>query len=252
MRRVMLFTMMSLMGLTLLAVTFFSTQNIEQNQKRIFDERAGRKIFLLGSRTEFSNSTEITQQDVQLMWQKVQMGIQIVDQFWQTKFTQNGIRYYRPQVKYFTSPVNTGCGTAEMNNAFYCGRDHTIYFDALFFAKVMKGVGNSLGTDGDMAVIFILAHEWGHAAQAMTNREFQFSINAEENADCTAGAFTRYVYDNKWLEKGDLEEVTTALNAFGDELPYGADGGHGDGLERIAKFQRGLKGGLVACGGFTR
>ena len=116
----------------------------------------------------------------------------------------------------------------------------------------MKAIGQNLETDGDMAIIFILAHEWGHAAQGMMRMKFQFPIQFEENADCTAGAFTRYAAEQKWLEEGDLEEALTVLEVFGDQLPYGTSGEHGSGEERIAKFKRGVKGGLVACGGFSR
>lgn len=46
-----------------------------------------------------------------------------------------------------------------MNNAVYGGADQTIYFDAIIFVRMMKGVGEQLGTDGDRGVIFVLAHQ---------------------------------------------------------------------------------------------
>lgn len=244
----MLYTTTLLFGLILLLTTPSFAQLSKQNQKL----NANEKMYLLGNSSKLGDSIEITKKDVELMWEKVKLGMQTVDQFWQVKFTQNAIFYRRPQVKYYTSPVNSGCGKLPMNNAVYCKADHTIYFDALFFVKVMKAVGQALGTDGDMAIIFVLAHEWGHAVQGLTNRYFTIPIQYEENADCTAGAFTRYAAEQNWLEKGDAEEALTVLDVFGDQLPYGTAGEHGSGDERIAKFKRGFKGGLVACGGFSR
>lgn len=242
--------MMLLITILLIVFAFSATtfaQMSLQNQKQIKNS----KMYLLGSNSNLNNSTEITQQDIQLMWDKVKLGMQTVTQFWQAKFAQNGIYYRAPQVKYYTSPVNSGCGKLPMNNAAYCPADHTIYFDAVFFVRVMKVIGENLKTDGDMAIIFILAHEWGHAVQGMTRMKFQFPIQYEENADCAAGAFTRYASEQKWLENGDLEEALTVLEVFGDQLPYGTSGEHGSGEERVAKFKRGMRGGLVACGGFS-
>ena len=251
MRKMMVFTMTSLIGLALLMITFFSTQATEQRQKQIFDGKSKEKVFLLGSKTKFSNSIEITQQDIQLMWQKVQLGMQLVDKFWQTKFYENGMynSYRTPQVRYYTSPVNTNCGQAKMNNAFYCPNDHTIYFDAVFFTQIMKTIGNQNGSDGDMAVIFILAHEWGHAVQGLTGRLSQNSILNETNADCTAGAFTLFASQQGWLEQGDLEETVYTISVLGDDLPWTADGAHGDSEERLLMFKRGFQRGLYGCGG---
>jgi uncharacterized protein len=246
MKQMMLLIMIFLTGFAFLATTF--AQDFRHNHQQVDPS----KMHLLGSNSKLNGSTEITQQDVQKMWEKVKLGIQTVNQFWQVKFSQNGLSYRAPQVKYYTSPVNSKCGKLPMNNAAYCPADHTIYFDAVFFVRVMKAVGQNLETDGDMAIIFILAHEWGHAAQGITKMKFQFSIQFEENADCTAGAFTRFASEQKWLEDGDLEEALTVLEVFGDQLPYGASGEHGSGEERIAKFKRGMRGGLVACGGFSR
>lgn len=247
MRRMMFLTMTLLIGFAFSATTF-AQEFRQQNQNQIENS----KVYLLGSNSKLNNSVEITQQDIQLMWEKVKLGMQTVSQFWQVKFSHNGFYYRQPQVKYYTSPVKSGCGTLPMNNAAYCPADHTIYFDAVFFVRVMKVIGQNLKTDGDMAIIFILAHEWGHAVQGMTRMKFQFPIQFEENADCTAGAFTRYASEQKWLETGDLEEALTVLAVFGDQLPYGASGEHGSGDERVAKFKRGLRGGLVSCGGFSR
>jgi predicted metalloprotease len=227
MKQMMLLIMIFLTGFAFLATTF--AQDFRHNHQQVDPS----KMHLLGSNSKLNGSTEITQQDVQKMWEKVKLGIQTVNQFWQVKFSQNGLSYRAPQVK-------------------YCPADHTIYFDAVFFVRVMKAIGQNLETDGDMAIIFILAHEWGHAAQGITKMKFQFSIQFEENADCTAGAFTRFASEQKWLEDGDLEEALTVLEVFGDQLPYGASGEHGSGEERIAKFKRGMRGGLVACGGFSR
>lgn len=249
MKKMVMFTMTGLMGLTLMLVTVFTTNRAEQNRKDFFENKSAGKMYFLGNNTNLSNSNDITQYDVQLMWQKVQLGIQVVDQFWETKFAQNGKAYRAPQVRYYTSPVYTGCGKVDMNNAFYCSADHTIYFDAIFFTRLMKGVGNQLGTDGDMAIIFVIAHEWGHAVQGLTGRLSSTSILNETNADCTAGAFTLYAHQQGILERGDIEEAVTAISNFGDDLPWTEPGAHGNSEERLMMFKRGLQKGIVGCGG---
>ena len=211
------------------------------------ETKAEKQPLFLKSNIKLSKSSDITEKDVKLMWEKVQLGIQLINSYWAETFKASGIRYTTPAVKYYTSPVNTNCGKLPMNNAVYCGADHTIYFDAIFFVRMMKGVGEQLGTDGDMAVIFVLAHEWGHAVQRMTGNTSKISIMNEENADCVAGAFTRYSSIKGWLEDGDVQEALTVLQAFGDELPWGANGTHGTPDERIAKFKRGFKLGLSSC-----
>jgi predicted metalloprotease len=246
MRKMMPFTVTLIISLTFLMTIILSTAGVEQNRKQAVEQSRYERMHFFGSKTEFSNSTEITEADVRLMWEKVQLGITIVDQFWREKFAQNGLGYRRPQVKYYTSPVNTSCGEMEMNNAAYCPRDHTIYFDAIFFTRLMKGVGDQLGTDGDMAIIFVLAHEWGHAAQGLTGTLSNNTTTNETNADCTAGAFTLYAYQKGWLEKGDIEEVSFTISNFGDDLPWGIT--HGDPEERLLLFKRGIKKGLAGCG----
>ena len=235
MRKLMNFAIIGLMSLVFFNVAIFAQTKIAQ-----------RPLFIKGN-TNLSKSSDITEKDVKLMWEKVQLGIQLINSYWTETFKASEIRYVTPQVKYYTSPVNTNCGKLPMDNAVYCGADHTIYFDAIFFVRMMKGVGEQLGTDGDMAVIFVLAHEWGHAVQRMTGNTSKISILNEENADCVAGAFTRYSSLKGWLEDGDVQEILSVLEAFGDELPWGATGTHGTPDERIAKFKRGFKLGLASC-----
>jgi predicted metalloprotease len=244
MRKMLLVTVIFAIQIMILIATVASTAEVEQKQN------ANEEMYFFGNKTEFSNSMDITQIDVDLMWEKVQLGIQLIDQFWQVKFNQNGISNYyrRPQVEYYTSPVSTGCGQAEMGNAFYCATDHTIYFDAIFFTKLMKSVGDANGTDGDMAIIFVLAHEWGHAVQRLTGTSSETSIINESNADCTAGAFTLYAYQQGDLEKGDIEEAVSAISNFGDDLPFNEHGAHGDSSVRLSMFKRGVERGLPACG----
>ena len=248
MRKMMLFTVIFVINVIILMATFASIPEAEQFQKqnRIVNE----KMHFFGSKTEFSNSTDITQEDVDLMFKKVKLGVQLIDQFWQAKFQQYGIsNYYRqPKIKYYDSPIDTGCGQSEMNNASYCQADHTIYFDAIFFTRLMKGVGEANGSDGDMAIIFVLAHEWGHAVQGMTGTLSSTSILNETNADCTAGAFTLFAYQQGNLEKGDIEEAVYTISNFGDELPFDAPGAHGDPVVRLSMFKRGVERGLTACG----
>ncbi len=93
----------------------------------------------------------------------------VLDSFWRAEFSRRGIPYATPRVLYMIEDmVDTGCGRIKREGPFYCPSDHTIYCDPLFVAEEMRRVGKRLGTDGDMAAIVILAHEWGHAVQRLT------------------------------------------------------------------------------------
>jgi hypothetical protein len=233
-----------------LTITIISANANEIDLGLIFGEGPKTTRHFLVRETQLTDSSEITEQDVKLMFEKVNLGVDLISRFWKEKFAQNGFIYQAPQIKYYTAPVETGCGKAVMNNAFYCPKDHTVYFDAVFFTRLMKAVGAKFGTDGDMAIIFVLAHEWGHVTQRLTGTLTGVTILNENNADCTAGAFTLYSNQQGWLEKGDMDELTLALSAFGDDLPL--HDSHGTSEERLLMFKRGVTRGLMACGVFTK
>src|SRR5262249_42926042 len=126
---------------------------------------------------------------------------------WAQIFASRGARYMSPSLVSYTGSALTPCGQAGSNNAAYCAADNKIYYDSVFFAGMMKAAGEYLGTDGDYAPIVILAHEWGHAAQAQLDSTSLIGLFRENMADCLAGAITQMAGFDRHLDRGDLEEA---------------------------------------------
>jgi predicted metalloprotease len=105
------------------------------------------------------------------------------------------------------------------NNAAYCPQRNTIYFDEVFVARQTKAAAHSLGSDGDMAGIGIIAHEMGHAVAMQLGEASYIPYENEAAADCLAGAFTQQAAKDGTLEKGDLERGVLRIRRAGDPTP---------------------------------
>ena len=105
----------------------------------------------------------------------------------------------------------------------------------------------------------VLAHEYGHAIQhqAKLNRKDTPTLVAEQQADCFAGVYMRWVAEGNsprfTLSTGDgLNNVLAAMISFRDPLlseddsSVGADE-HGSAFERISAFQFGFTDGASSC-----
>lgn len=203
---------------------------------------------------------------------KINEAAGIVDREWASVFAASGDHYTSPHITGYLGSINTVCGRITSGNAYACRLNGSIYYDRAFLATLMAGAASSLGTDGDLAAIFPIAHEWGHAVQYMLNLDYTNSPSRiEPDADCLAGAIIGKSSQDGHLERGDLEEAEYALRVAGDPpLTSGvwgaaiekinssaapgatpvitnARGEHGNRRERIAAFQNGLKNGARQC-----
>lgn len=169
-----------------------------------------------------------------------------IDSFWEKEFDIEGSIYDGP-IKFlaYYSEIETDCGRALLDNAFYCSADHSIYYDINF----LKG---QLETNGDFAPVLIVAHEWGHLVQSLVGilrDDTLYSIQIELQADCLAGVWSRNADDRGLLDEGDFEEGIVALFRVRD--PKGTDffdpQAHGTAGERIDAFNNGFDFGLDAC-----
>jgi hypothetical protein len=105
----------------------------------------------------------------------------------------------------------------------------------------------------------VLAHEYGHAVQhqAGLKSEDTPTLVAEQQADCFAGAYMRWVAEDKsprfTLSTGEgLNNVLAAVIAFRDPLLSEGDpevgfDEHGSAFERLSAFQFGFTDGPSAC-----
>ena len=84
-----------------------------------------------------------------------------VDEFWAGQFAFEKMTYDPPiKFKAYETEIETDCGKALLNNAFYCGADHSIYYDLNFLR-------DELDSNGDFGPVLIIAHEWGHLVQSL-------------------------------------------------------------------------------------
>ena len=151
--------------------------------------------------------------------------------FWSTTMSAWGRRYTKPVLQYYNGAGvgdrNTPCGSTTVwrNNSFYCSGSNTIYLDYTWNQRMTNQYGD-FGSGG------ILAHEWGHAAQAWLGYGY-VGYKSEYHADCLAGMYSRYGYSTGRLVGSDYSEMYNWLYA----QPYSAD--HGTGSIRAAWYQYG-------------
>ncbi|MPR00588.1 hypothetical protein GB931_22210 [Modestobacter sp. I12A-02628] len=137
------------------------------------------------------------------------------------------------------------------DNAYYCAapdypNSDGITYDRSFMAELAGEYGRYLPS-------LVMAHEWGHAIQARYDDAPQASINAETQADCFAGSFTRWVLDGEAqytsLRAPELDQALQGFLLIRDPVGTDADeqGAHGSFFDRVSGFQEGYDGGAGAC-----
>jgi predicted metalloprotease len=147
------------------------------------------------------------------------------------------------------------CGedTYGLVNAAFCYDDETIGWDR---GELLPSLRKAYG---DMGVTMVLAHEYGHAVQHQAGLKSKNTptLVAEQQADCFAGAYMRWVAEDKsprfTLSTGEgLNNVLAAVIAFRDPLlaegdPEAGFDEHGSAFERLSAFQFGFTDGPSAC-----
>lgn len=139
-------------------------------------------------------------------------------------------------------------------NAGYCFDDNTIGWDR---GQLLPSLRKA---NGDMAVTMVLAHEYGHSVQHQAELAGRATptLVAEQQADCLAGAYMRWVAEGNsprfTLSTGDgLNNLLAAMIAFRDPLLNESDmevgeDEHGSAFERVSAFQFGFTDGASSCG----
>ena len=147
--------------------------------------------------------------------------------------------------------------TEGLVNAGFCEQDNTIGWDRTVLLPALRAA------HGDMAITMVLAHEYGHAIQkqATMNPKGVPTLVAEQQADCLAGAYVRWVAEGKsprfTMSTGEgLNNLLAAMISFRDpvlsENDYiGSEDEHGSAFERISAFQFGFTDGPAACKAIT-
>ena len=161
-----------------------------------------------------------------------------LNEFWNAEFEAAGLTYYEPRR---VSAYRSSGRRSSAYNAYYSRGSHSIAYDL----NLMEDV---LAQQGDLAPVYILAHEWGHLVQGNLNlfagRDTYFT---EQEADCLAGVYVKNLDERGLLEEGDFDEGIRQAWAVGDNLPETHPGAHGSPRERATAFALGFEEGATAC-----
>lgn len=179
-----------------------------------------------------------------------------IEEFWTENYDRYLPRSFSPVetlLSYDSTDPNspTACGSDlyDYVNAFYCYNDDVMAWD--------RGTFMPVGAKyfGEMAVVGVIAHEYGHALQWMSGLVGMRtdSLVKEQQADCFAGSYLRWVaaggssrFD---LSTGDgLNRVLAGIIYTRDGLSTGPSRDeHGSALDRVSAFQLGFAGSPDQC-----
>jgi predicted metalloprotease len=154
----------------------------------------------------------------------------LLEAYWRSSFEGSGTAFRPASAVVFDGPTDTGgCGVGTPQaGPFYCPASQQIFIDFAFYEQLER----QLGFQGDFAMAYVLAHEYGHhvqnllgidekvrkeqdgASQADAN---ELSVQLELQADCFAGVWAKSADQAGRLEKGDIDEAIDAAQAVGDD-----------------------------------
>lgn len=148
---------------------------------------------------------------------------------WGDIFRQSNLSYEDPRLVLFSGVTSSGCGTAQSAmGPFYCPNDKTIYLDTDFF-RVMQ---QQLGSRGEFARAYVIAHEVGHHVQdelgllGQVNAQRQrmgqaesnaLSVRVELQADCYAGIWAKASAERLQLTEDDIRSALDTAARIGDD-----------------------------------
>lgn len=197
------------------------------------------------------------------LFQFVSVVLADTEDIWSREFRRVGRQYVEPELFIYKQQIRTACGTGDARmGPFYCPADQKIYIDLSFYDELAR----KFDAPGDFAQAYVIAHEVGHHVQnllgisARVNRmrgrpDFnEYSVRQELQADYFAGVWAKH--NQRYLDRGDIEEAMRAANQIGDDaiqqrtqgrvLPHAFT--HGTSEQRMRWFRRGLDSGLFEEG----
>ncbi len=192
---------------------------------------------------------------------------------WDDIFKNMGKTYVKPKLVLFNGFVQSSCGTAQSAmGPFYCPGDQKVYIDLSFYRDMER----KLGSPGDFAKAYVIAHEVGHhvqtllgisdkvteaRARASETESNALSVRMELQADCLAGIWAKHIDEfGKVLQEGDIEEGLNAASQIGDDRMQKRAQGyvvpesftHGTSEQRVRWFKNGFgASSLKACDTFN-
>jgi predicted metalloprotease len=184
-----------------------------------------------------------------------QRAVEDVTEFWHVTYPEVYGEEFPDLAGFFPYGPGTEtppCGPVELtydeiaDNAFYCPEDDIIAWDE---GELMPRLNEEFGA---FTVAIVIAHEYGHAAQARFGTADR-TIDLELQADCFAGAWTQRVADGRagGFEPSDVDLDKTVAGLISIRDAPGVDPNdpmaHGSGFDRVAAFQDGFENGAQKC-----
>ncbi|WP_197380397.1 neutral zinc metallopeptidase [Mycolicibacterium mengxianglii] len=182
-----------------------------------------------------------------------------IEEYWTSVFSETFAGEFRPVSTLISWDAKDYDGsfcdmdTYAFSNAGFCALDRSVGWDRGLLLPSLQRAG------GDMAITMVLAHEYGHSIQrqAKLNKRGTPVLVTEQQADCFAGGYMRWVAEDNsdrfTLSTGDgLNNLLAGMILFRDPLLseediYGGGDEHGSAFERISAFQFGFTDGPSAC-----
>ena len=143
----------------------------------------------------------------------------------------------------------TGVGCADAPHSPSEVEGSAFYFYTCDGIAYDRPVLEELATDyRPFLVAMVVAHEMGHAVQNRYGSREELILQ-ETQADCFAGAFTRWVADGEAehvsLRRPELDDVLLGFLAVRDWVGTTPD--HGSLFDRVSAFSEGFEDGVPAC-----
>jgi predicted metalloprotease len=218
---------------------------------------------LLGEGTHTQSGPVEASAEEQERFDFVEVVLADTEDVWKAELGRHGQAYPEPQLVIYRSQIRTACGTGQAQmGPFYCPGDQKVYVDLGFYDELER----TFQSPGDFAQAYVIAHEVGHHIQTLlgTSQEVhakrgqrdynEWSVRLELQADYYAGVWAHH--NQRYLDRGDIEEALRAANAIGDDSIQGRTQGkvvphiftHGTSEQRMRWFNKGLKSGRIEEG----
>jgi predicted metalloprotease len=188
-----------------------------------------------------------------------------IEEFWDEAYRKPLVGAFQPAsalVSWDSREYGTQqfCGndTHDFANAVYCWQNNKIGWDRGRLLPMLRM------TFGDISIPLVLGHEYGHAVQrrAQLAGSATPSLVAEQQADCFAGVYMRWLAEGKsprfTMSTGEgLNSVLAAVISLRDPVHSESESGedsneHGSAFERISAIQFGFTDGVAACAGIDK
>lgn len=182
---------------------------------------------------------------------------------WGGMFEASDLQYHEPRLVLFSGATGSACGAAQSAmGPFYCPNDQTVYLDTDFF-RVMQ---QQLGSRGEFARAYVIAHEVGHHVQdelgvlqqvnarrssSSERQSNALSVRVELQADCYAGIWANAAQARLQLTDDDIRSALDTAARIGDDALQKAAQGrvvpdsftHGTSEQRQTWFYNGYRSG---------